>query len=62
MTAFLWTVLILLALESLGKALWIAKGDFPRRTAGATVADLILGVLLACWAAYLLSGLEACHG
>lgn len=62
MRAYLWTLLVLLALESLGRALWIARDEYPRRTRGATVADLIAGLVLAGWAAHLLMAGEASHG
>lgn len=56
MKAFLWTVLFLCAIESLGKASWIAKSHYPERTPGQTVFDLVVGILLAVWAAWCLFG------
>lgn len=62
MRAYLWTMLVLLVLEALGRALWISHGWYPKRTPGATVFDLIAGLCLAGWAAYLLMAGEITHG
>lgn len=62
MRAYLWTLLIALVLDSLGRALWIARDEYPRRTRGATVADLIASLILAGWAAHLLMAGEVSHG
>lgn len=56
MKAFLWVILVLFALTAVGKALWLASGVYPSRTAGETVFDLVLGVVIAMWALALLWG------
>lgn len=55
MAAFLWTMLVLLVLEAIARAIWLARGELPPRTRGATVVDLIGGVVLAGWAIALLA-------
>ena len=59
MKVFLWVMVILFALTAVGKALWIASGVYPSRTAAETVVDLILGVVIAAWGLWLLFGGEA---
>ena len=54
MRAYLWTMLILMVLEAVGRGLWIALDDYPRRTRWATVVDLVAGLILAGWTAHLL--------
>ena len=54
MRAYLWTMLILMVLEAVGRVLWIARDDYPLRTRWATVVDLVAGLVLAAWAAHLL--------
>jgi hypothetical protein len=61
MRAYLWTMLILLVLEAVGRVLWIARDDYPRRTRLATVIDLVVGLVLAAWVAHLLLT-EVPHG
>lgn len=55
MAAFLWTMLVLLVLEAIARGIWLARGELPPRTRGATVVDLIGGIALAGWAVALLS-------
>lgn len=54
MRAFLWTMLILAALTSLAKATWLARGEFPKRTAATEVINLIGDMVLLGWCAYFL--------
>ncbi len=55
MRAFLWVYVAMAVLGVLGKAIWLARGEFPERKAWETVVDLIFGMLMAGWAVFLLS-------
>lgn len=61
MKAFLLTFLVLAALSVIGRAIWLARGEFPRRTPRETAMDLIFDVAMICWAVFLLAS-EVAHG
>lgn len=52
---FLWTLIALLALSSIGKLVMLAKGDMPRRTPIAEAFDVACNAALLVWAAVLLA-------
>lgn len=54
MRTFLWVMLIMLVHDAILRLLWIAHDLYPRRTRGTTVADLIVGLILAGWVVHLL--------
>lgn len=60
MKAYLWTMLVLHGLCTLGRLLWIAQGALPRRTMGATAFDAVTGALFCAWSAFLL--IEVANG
>ena len=54
MNAFLWTMIVLLSLEAIGKVCWLARGDIPERKPGVVALDVIACVALLIWAVVLL--------
>lgn len=55
MTAFTWTIVVILGLDVAGK-LWAVKtGDMQRTTTG-VMADAIANTVLAAWGVALLAG------
>lgn len=60
MKPYLWTMLVLHGLCTLGRLLWIAQGRLPNRTMGATAFDAVAGALFCAWSAYLL--MEVAYG
>lgn len=60
MAAYLWFSLVLFALCAFGLAVGLTRGEFPRRTPGMAVVDLVFSLAMAGWALFLL--LEAAHG
>lgn len=56
MTAFLWTLIVLLALTSIGKLVMLATGNLKPRTPGAEAFDVACNAALLVWAAVLLVG------
>lgn len=55
MTTFLWVLFGLLALENIGRIVWLANGDAPRRTPEVIALDLVIGLFLMGWVGYLLA-------
>lgn len=53
MTAYLWTIVVLLSVEIIGKALLIKDRNYERKP-GFMCADIAVGVCLLVWTAYLL--------
>lgn len=54
MTTFLWIVLVLCAVEGVGKLAYLAAGSLPPRTKLGTALDVIGCVVLVVWASVLL--------
>ena len=54
MTAFLWVMVVLLALDSLGKISWLSKGVLPAREPFEILCDVVLNFALVGWALWLL--------
>jgi hypothetical protein len=55
MKAFIWTVIVILALEIIGKALMLKDGDHLKpRSPGMMCADIAAGVMLITWGAFVL--------
>ena len=54
MRTYLWVMLVLLVLNAMGRSYWIARDQYPRRTRGMTVADLVFGLILVGWTVHLL--------
>lgn len=54
MTIFLWVVLVLCAVDGVGKLACLAAGSLPPRTKLGTALDVIGCVALVVWAAVLL--------
>jgi hypothetical protein len=55
MGLFLWVLIALLALASIGKLIWLAKGDLPRRNPRQEACDVFINAALIAWAVYLLA-------
>jgi hypothetical protein len=55
MRIFIWVIVVILALETVGKLTWLAQQKFPVRTPGVIAADCVVGVVLLCWAIWVLS-------
>lgn len=55
MKAFLWTFLVVAVLSVRGRAIWLARGEFPCRTTRETTVDLIFDVAMICWGIFLLA-------
>ena len=55
MKFFLWTMIVLLILETLVKLYWLARGDIPDRKPAVVALDVIGGVVLIVWAVVLLA-------
>ena len=55
MSAFLWTVDFVLVFSITGKLIWLAKGEFPRRTPTSEAADVSFNLALLVWAAVLIA-------
>lgn len=55
MRTYLWAALILIAIETVARVLWIARDQYPLRTREEAVVDLVIGLLLAGWVAHLLT-------
>lgn len=53
MRTFIWTMLILMVLESIGKAIFIANRNYVRKP-GEMVMDIAFTLCLIVWAALLL--------
>jgi hypothetical protein len=60
MRAYLWFSLVIFILCALGLAVGLTRGEFPRRTPGMAVVDLIFSLAMAIWALFLL--LEVAYG
>ena len=62
MTAYLWIMLILHLINVLVRAWWIARDEYPKRTRGNELLDLIAGIVFSAWVIYLLTAMETAHG
>ncbi|WP_280190338.1 hypothetical protein [Delftia sp. PS-11] len=60
MTAYLWFSLVIFILSAFALAMGLTRGEFPRRTPGAAVVDLIFSLVMVIWALFLI--LEMPHG
>lgn len=56
MRAFLWTMLVFQVLTVIGCLNWLAKGEFPQRTAAGVASDVFFNAALSAWVIYLLAG------
>jgi len=56
MQTFLWTVLVLLALDALAALIWLARGRVPERRLSDAAITVVINVAFLVWAAVLLSG------
>ncbi len=54
MEYFIYTIIVLISMTTLGKVVWIANGIFPVRTQRAEVWDVFINLLLIVWAIILL--------
>ena len=54
MKIYLWTVAILLSLETLGRIIWLVKGSWPERTAANIGTDLAVNMGFMVWTIVLL--------
>ncbi len=55
MKLFLLVFLICELMSIAGRLIWLAKGEFPERTARSTVGDLAFALVFILWGAALLS-------
>ena len=55
MTAFLWTMIVLMALMVIGKLIWLAEGKIPERNPKHLAVDIVLDAALIVWASILLA-------
>ncbi|BEU21593.1 hypothetical protein [Paraburkholderia sp. 22B1P] len=56
MTAFFFTILVLLAFDVIGRIMWLGTGRIPARTALDVSLDLFINVAMLVWAAYVWHG------
>ena len=55
MKLFLWFLIVVIALETVGRLLWLVKDSvLPTRTKKEVAVDLFFGAVVIAWAAYLL--------
>ena len=54
MEVFLWAMLALLGVSTLGKLIWLATGVFPPRKAGQEAVDVVIHFAVMAWAVALL--------
>lgn len=50
MNGFIWTMIVLLAIESVGKLACLAKNEFPQRTPVIVAWEIAINVVLLIWA------------
>jgi hypothetical protein len=55
MEVFLWFMVAVFALSSVGKLVWIATGKFPQRTPVLETWDVAANIVLLIWACVLLA-------
>jgi hypothetical protein len=55
MRAFIWVIVALLSVETLGKLYWLAQHSFPQRTPGIVAWDCVVGIALLVWAVWVLA-------
>lgn len=60
MHSYLWFSLVIFILSAFSLAMGLTRGEFPRRTPGAAVVDLIFSLVMVIWALFLLLGVA--HG
>ena len=58
MTAFVVTIVLMLAVEVLGKILALVRGWAPARTNGTVAADAVIGIAFIAWGVYLLGAAQ----
>ena len=56
MTAFLWTMIVMLALTCAGKLTMLASGTMKPRTPAGEAIDVFVDFVVIAWAASLLAG------
>lgn len=59
MFIYLWFSLVIFVLGAFGLAMGLTRGEFPRRTPGMAVVDLVFSLVMAGWALFLLLGSHA---
>jgi hypothetical protein len=54
MTLFLWVLIVLATLSCIGKVIWLANGELPRRQPASEAIDVVVNAALVVWAVALL--------
>ena len=55
MTAFVWVVAVVIAVDTLVKVACLAVGRMPERTPCGTAVDVVCGLVMLIWAGVVLS-------
>lgn len=58
MHSYLWFSLVIFILSAFSLAMGLTRGEFPRRTPGTAVVDLIFSLVMVIWALFLLLGVS----
>jgi len=54
-STYLWTSIALFAISAVGKLIWLAQGEFPKRNPHHEAIDVAIAVVWIMWAALLLA-------
>lgn len=54
MTTYLWVLIVLFSLSSIGKLIMLVEGKFPLRAPGTEAWNIVIQILLIIWAVLLL--------
>lgn len=49
MKIYLWTLTFLLTFSTIGRLIWLGKGEFPARTTKDTAMDVAIDIVLIVW-------------